>query len=158
MEICKKDSVYKDSIAISSNASKRKLQAEYDIWKANNVVVDNYDEYLFIENTLADIDSDLAYYNTFQGNVEPYFAVLKTLDYMDESGTLTNKGINATEFNEGNSLLLSEMYQQLTNLNQQEILMISSCFMDSEAKEPKILSNVQIPKHLKLCVLATQTL
>jgi superfamily II RNA helicase len=123
----------------------------------NNLVVENYGEYLFLENTLADIDSDLAYYNSFQGNVEPYFAVLKTLDYMEQSGTLTNKGINATEFNEANSLLLSENYEQLTNLNQQEILMMLSCFMESEEKEPKILSNLQIPKHLKDLLRSTES-
>ena len=149
LEICKKDALYKDSIAISTNASKRKIQAEYDAWKVNNQVVVGYKEYEELKNTLADIDSDLAYYKSFQGNVEPYFAVLKDLNYMEQSGELTQKGVNATEFNEGNSLLLSENYDMLTNLDQQGILMVLSCFMESEEKDPKVLQNLQIPKNLK---------
>ncbi len=155
LEICKTDAMYKDSVAISTNASKRKMQAEYDAWKATHQVIAAYKEYEHLQNTLADIDSDLAYYNTFQGNVEPYFAVLKELNYMDENTVLTKKGINATEFNEANSLLLSEMYEHLTDFNQQEILMILSCFMDSE-EEPKILANLQIPKNLKDLLKTTE--
>jgi len=155
--ICKKDQIYKDSIAISTNASKRKMQAEYDAWKETNPVVANYKDYEELKNTLADIDSDLAYYNSFQGNVEPYFAVLKDLNYMEQNGELTHKGINATEFNEGNSLLLSEMYDMLTNLNQQDILMMLSCFMDPEEKDPKVLQNLQIPKNLKELLKNTES-
>ena len=52
----------------------------------------------------------------------------------DAIKSLTTKGINATEINEGNALLMSELYEEKvftsSTMTKETILMILSCFME----------------------------
>ena len=70
---------------------------------------------------------------------------------MNEDKSLTLKGINATEINEGNALVMSILYEQnvFDNLEQQDILKILSCFMERDDKESKVLMNLHIQDSLK---------
>ena len=57
---------------------------------------------LTIQENLKVAEEDIFYYKDFEGNISPYFSVLQTLGFM-ENKTLLQKGIYATEINEGNS-------------------------------------------------------
>ena len=81
----------------------------------------------------------------------PYFLVLQTLGFMNSDKSLTQKGLYATEVNEGNSLVLSHLYESkaLENLNQQELLLVLSSMLQVEEKEKTPLYSLHIDHNVK---------
>ena len=159
IDSCKKEIYYKDQLKVVTNAARRKIQGEYESWKNKNPdrtmdpIRKAYNQYVVLNENLNAIAEDLEYYNNFQTSLTPYFSVLEELGYMndDKSLTLTLKGINATEINEGNALVMSELYCQnvFDTLGQQDILKILSCFMERDDKESKVLQSLHIQESLK---------
>lgn len=142
---CKKEEFYKEQLKITTNATRRKIQGEYESWRNKNPdrIMDPlrkiYYRFTTLNKNIEDINEDLKYYNNFQITLDPYFKVLQDLEFMKEDKTLTQKGINATEVNEGNALIMAELYEErvFDTLNQQDILKVLSSFMESDEKESK---------------------
>ena len=145
-ESCEKEIFYKEQLKITTNAARRKIQGEYESWRSKNSdkfmdpLRKMYHRFTTLNKNIEDINEDLKYYNNFQITLDPYFRVLQELDFMKEDKTLTQKGINATEVNEGNALLMAELYEEkvFESLNQQDILKVLSSFMESDQKESKL--------------------
>ena len=154
---CQHEDTMKERLKQSVNAARRKVQSEYETWKNKHPdrvwdsIRKTYARREVIKRNLSEIDSDLEYYKNFEASLDPYFEVLKELQFMNEDKSLTKKGINATEINEGNALLLSSMYEDgaFVNLNQKQILMILTCFMEKEEKEATTLSSIQVDDSVK---------
>ena len=156
---CQFEMELKEKLKQATNATKRKLQSEYESWKNKHMdrvwdpIRKAYSQKKIIEENLKEINEDIFYYKDFEANIVPYFSVLQTLGFMDSSKTLTQKGIYATEINEGNSLVLSYLYESkfLENLNQQELLIILSSIMQVDAleKEKTQLNSLYIEQNLK---------
>jgi superfamily II RNA helicase len=168
-ENCEKEIYYKTELKITTNAARRKIQGIYESWRSKNPdrIMDPlrkiYNRYITLNKNIQDIDEDLKYYNNFQITLDPYFKVLQELDFMKEDKTLTVKGINATEVNEGNALLMAELYEEkvFDTLNQQDILKVLSSFMESDEKEKKTYeTNNSVKKVLdfgeKICKMIEQ--
>jgi len=70
---------------------------------------------------------------------------------MDGTKRLTVKGVNATEINEGNALLMATLYDDgvFASLNQKQILLVLTCFMEQEEKETTTLSSIQVDDSVK---------
>lgn len=147
----------KEKLKLATNAARRKLQGEYESWKNKhpdhiwNSIRKSYNRLNEIEEIMIELKADLQYYRNFEASLIPYFNVLKDLNYMNDDKSLTQKGINATEINEGNALLLSQMYEDkvFENLSQQEILLILTCFMEKEEKESISLDSTSASNELK---------
>ena len=162
-EFQEKDCIFemelKEKLKQATNATKRKLQSEYESWKNKHMdrvwdpIRKAYQQKKTIQENLKIAEEDIYYYKDFEANIVPYFSVLQTLGFMDSSKTLTKKGLYATEINEGNSLVLSHLYESkfLENLKQQELLIILSSIMQEDAreKEKTQLSTLYIEQNLK---------
>jgi superfamily II RNA helicase len=157
VETCKYEVELKDKLKSATNAARRKLQAEYETWKNKHpdriydVIRKNYARVQIINKENDSLNGDLEYYKNFEASLIPYFNVLKDLGYMNDDKSLTQKGINATEINEGNALLLSQMYEEnvFNTLTQQDILLILTCFMEKEEKESISLDSTSASNELK---------
>ena len=70
---------------------------------------------------------------------------------MNDDKSLTEKGVNATEINEGNALILSQIYEEksFNNLTQEEILLILTSILEQEEKESLPLNSLLISNNLK---------
>lgn len=154
---CEHERSLKEKLITSVNAARRKVQSEYESWKNKHPdrvwdsIRKTYARREVIYRNLCEIESDLKYYKKFEASLDPYFEVLKDLEFMNEDKSLTKKGVNATEINEGNALLLSSMYEDgaFVNLNQKQILMILTCFMEKEEKEATTLSSIKVDDSVK---------
>ena len=157
IDICQYGFELKEKLKQATNASKRKLQGEYETWKNKHpdriwdVIRKQYARVQTIEKETIILKDDLNYYKNFEGTLTPYFNVLIDLEFMNDNKTLTQKGVNATEINEGDALLLSQMYEEkeFDNLNQEEILLILSCLLEKEEKEILSLNTLIISNNLK---------
>jgi superfamily II RNA helicase len=147
----------KERLKQATNAARRKLQGECETWKNKHpdriwdLIRKNYARLQTIEKEILNLKSDLEYYKNFEASLVPYFCVLQELNYMNEERTLTQKGVNATEINEGNPILLSQMYEErvFDKLSQKEILLILTCFMEPEEKEPLTLNSIIVSANIK---------
>lgn len=154
---CKYEESLKDSLKNATNAGKRKLQSEYESWKNKhqdriwNPIKEQYKKKRKLINDLKIMNEDLEYYEQFETSLDPYFEVLTELNYMNQDRSLTQKGVNATEINEANCLILSQLYEEnvFKLLDQKEILLILSCLLDSDSKEPITLQTLNIPEHVR---------
>ena len=162
-EFQEKDCIFemelKEKLKQATNATKRKLQSEYESWKNKHMdrvwdpIRKAYQQKKTIQENLKIAEEDIYYYKDFEANIVPYFLVLQNLGFMNEDKTLTKKGLYATEINEGNSLVLSHLYESkfLENLNQQELLIVVSAMLqeDSREKEKTQLNSLYIEQNLK---------
>lgn len=154
----------KESLKNATNATKRKLQSEYETWKNKhqdrvwNPIREQCKKKSKLIQDLKNIHEDLDYYEHFETSLEPYFEVLKELNYMNDDKSLTQKGINATEINEANCLILSQIYEEkmFESLNQKEILMILSCMLESDSKGSASLSSLTIPANIRYILSNTE--
>lgn len=155
---CTEEAQFKLMLKQSTNAQYRKTQASYEQWKMKHPdrIMDpirkKYNEYIKLNEELKNLEEDLVNYGDYNSSIEPYFQVLIELEYMDSDKNLTQKGMNATEINEGNALLISELYEQKAfhTLNLQEILQLLSCFLEKETKEDVGRSSVEFTKHAEI--------
>lgn len=155
---CTEEAQFKQLLKQSTNAQYRKTQATYEQWKMKHPdrIMDpirkNYNIYIKLKEELKNLTGDLVHYGDYNSSIEPYFQVLIELEYMDNDRNLTQKGMNATEINEGNALLISELYEQkvFDVLNLQQILQLLSCFLEKETKEHVGRSNVEFTKQAEL--------
>jgi superfamily II RNA helicase len=162
---CTYENELKEKLKQATNAARRKLQGEYESWKNKHPeriwdsIRKNYQRSIIIKNEMVSLTDDLDYYKNFEASLVPYFNVLIELGYMNEDKSLTQKGVNATEINEGNALLLSQMYEDklFDNVSQQEILLILTTFMEPEEKEALTLDSVFCSDTIKNILLACET-
>ena len=147
----------KEKLKLATNATKRKLQSEYESWKNKHIdriwdpIRKTFQQKKTIQENLKTVDEDIFYYKDFEANIVPYFLVLQTLGFMNSDKSLTQKGLYATEVNEGNSLVLSHLYESkaLENLNQQELLLVLSSMLQVEEKEKTPLYSLHIDHNVK---------
>ena len=147
----------KEKLKLATNATKRKLQSEYESWKNKHMdriwdpIRKTFQQKKTIQENLKTVDEDIFYYKDFEANIVPYFLVLQTLGFMNSDKSLTQKGLYATEVNEGNSLVLSHLYESkaLENLNQQELLLVLSSMLQVEEKEKTPLYSLHIDHNVK---------
>jgi len=160
-ELQEKDCIFeqelKEKLKLATNATKRKLQSEYESWKNKHMdrvwdpIRKAFQQKKTIQENLKIAEEDIYYYKDFEANIVPYFSVLQTLGFMNEDKSLTQKGLYATEVNEGNSLVLSHLYDSklLENLNQQELLLLLSSMLQVEEKEKTQLHSLYIEQNVK---------
>jgi superfamily II RNA helicase len=147
----------KERLKQVTNAARRKLQGEYESWKNKHPdriwdsIRKNYARLQTIEKEVHKLNDDIKYYKNFEASLAPYFTVLQELGYMNDDKILTQKGVNATEVNEGNALLLSQVYEEcvFNKLSQEEIMLILTCFMEPEEKEPLTLDSVILSANIR---------
>jgi hypothetical protein len=147
----------KERLKQVTNAARRKLQGEYESWKNKHPdriwdsIRKNYARLQTIEKEVHKLNDDIQYYKNFEASLVPYFSVLQELGYMNDDKILTQKGVNATEVNEGNALLLSQVYEEcvFNKLSQEEIMLILTCFMEPEEKEPLTLDSVILSANIR---------
>jgi superfamily II RNA helicase len=155
-----KDCLYevnmKEKLKFADAKFRKRLQSEYDVWKNKHIdkfwdpIRKTYQQKRTILGNLEEINRDIYNYKDYEGNIGPYFGVLQQLEFMDSERKLTQKGIYATEINEGNSLVLSHLYASnvLQNLSQQELLIILSTMMQVEEKESTPRNSLNLTPNL----------
>ena len=154
----------KNKLKNSSNAVRRKLQSEYESWKNKhqdrvwNPIKEQYKKLTTLNYELNSANDDLKYYTNFEATLEPYFEILKELNFMNDDRSLTSKGVNATEVNEANSLILSYAYEEkmFHSLEQKDILMVLCCFLESDSKENITLQTVNIKENIYSILLSCE--
>lgn len=88
-------------------------------------------------NRLESILKDATAYGSEQ-RITPILGALRAWNYLDEEGRLTHQGVLATEVNEGNPMMMTELYTSglLRDATAEEIISVLGCFIgDREARE-----------------------
>ena len=109
--------------------------------------------------TIADIQSQKEYIQSLEAHkesVEPIIAFLTSRGFLTEGpltkDSLTERGILATEINEGHPILMTELYLSghCADLEPEEIIAALACFMGEDKKDTQpALSTLSIPKKVK---------
>ena len=149
-------------LAHAQNAKKKAAQRALEAWKQEHsgarwdLVIKAYPIY---RRNIADIQSHKEYIHSLEAHkesVEPIIAFLKSHDFLTEGpltkDSLTERGILATEINEGHPLLMTELYLSghCAELTPEEIIAVLACFMGEDKKDTQpALSTLSIPKKVK---------
>jgi superfamily II RNA helicase len=155
------EEIYKTSI----NAAKKDAQKKLEVWrnKHQSPIYDGqwkqYKEYKELEGKLYKEQTLLHSYDHHEAHVLPFLSVLQETGFLTETNTLTEKGILATEINEGHCLLLAEAYSKgiCNSLSGEEIVAFLSAFMmeKKDSNDTPSLSSLQVPESV---IQALQTL
>ena len=149
-------------LAHAQNAKKKAAQRALEAWKQEHsgarwdVLAKAYPVY---RRTIADIQSQKEYIQSLEAHkesVEPIIAFLTSRGFLTEGpltkDSLTERGILATEINEGHPILMTELYLSghCADLEPEEIIAALACFMGEDKKDTQpALSTLSIPKKVK---------
>ena len=142
-----------EAIAKSSTNSKKKAaQRELAKWAEAHsgtrwaVARRNYTTYQAIQGEIARLRDDIAALEEHQVGMEPIVAFLRAAGFLSSSdpkeakaltaADLTLKGILATEVNEGNPILMTELFLsgKVHALEPAELILVLSVFLESDEK------------------------
>ena len=150
----------------STNAAKKDAQKKLEAWrnKHQSPIYDlqwkTYKEYKTLEAKLEEEKATLEELNEYSSHVIPFLNVLQSTGFLTSfdspyelsSKHLTEKGILATEINEGHPLLLAEAFTNnlCENLSGEEIVAFLSAFLMEKADSDSMpsLDSLQIPSQV----------
>jgi superfamily II RNA helicase len=145
-------------IAALSNAKRRQVQQKLDVWLDDHrgpnwkIYEENLKKRQKLEEEAVAISQSCAQLETNTGNVEGWISILKEAAYLKEDLVLTPKGVLATEFNEGHSLLCTEFFSRELHksLSGDELVAVLACFMEEKQKDDgPSLDDLSVPKAVK---------
>jgi superfamily II RNA helicase len=130
-------------IRTTGNAKRRDAQRRLDRWidEHRGPTWQKYDELLETRNKLqTELGMEESYIKEIEsnhGNVEEWISILQDMEFIDATNKLTLKGVLATEFNEGHSLICSEFFTrgEHKNLSGEELITVLACFMEEKDSE-----------------------
>jgi superfamily II RNA helicase len=147
----------------STNAAKKDAQKKLEAWrnKHQSPIYDlqwkNYKEYKNLEAKLKEENDMLEDLNSYASHVFPYLEVLQSTGFLKSfdspydltSQHLTEKGVLATEINEGHPLLLAEAFTNnlCDDLSGDEIVAFLSAFLmeKADSEDTPSLDSLQVP-------------
>lgn len=147
-----------NAVATLTNAKRRDAQRKYDAWKADHdtpqwtMYINQLKAIRTVESDLAQSRKTLADLRTNRGSVEEWIQVLKRLEYVTDSNTLTALGTIATEFNEGHPLLCSQFFTRghTKHLTGPELLAAMACLIEEkETEATPSLDELAVPDAIK---------
>jgi superfamily II RNA helicase len=145
-------------IASLSNAKRRQAQQKLDAW-IDDHEGSNWKLYeiqlkkrVALQTELDQVETQIVALAGNTGNVDCWISILKKAAYLDEDCKLTPKGILATEFNEGHSLLCTEFFSRTLHkdLSGEELVATLACFMEEKEKDDApTLNELSVSKSVK---------
>jgi len=149
-------------VAHAQNAKKKAAQRALEAWKQEHTgpkwdfVAKAYPIY---RKHLLDLQTQKQYIQSLEAHkesVEPIIAFLTSRGFLTDGpltkDSLTERGILATEINEGHPILMTELYlsRHCADLEREEIIAVLACFMSEDKKDTQpALSTLSIPKKSK---------
>lgn len=140
------------------NAARKKAQAAWDAWDRTHmgnrwtaVRKELWTKHQERERDLRGLKVEISVAETPETGVEPSLAALKSWGYLDESGALTALGLAATEVNEGQQILMTQLYEQKSlwsSMTAAELLSTLCCFLE-EDKEQVTIEGLGAPAAVK---------
>jgi superfamily II RNA helicase len=141
----------------STNAKKKEAQRLLDRWKDTHIspkwtnAIKTYETHTKTQKSYEALERSLANMKSFHGNAELWLEVLEEAGFIHE-GTLTKKGILATECNEGHTILTAEFYTRglHKNLSATELLSALACLInEKETDDTPSLEEMAVSKEVK---------
>ena len=138
-----------------TNAKRRDAQRKLDRWLEEHrgstwqKAEETLQKQNRLEKEILDMETSMEEIEGNTGNVDGWISILKEAGFMSETQELTQKGILATEFNEGHSLLCTEFFARdlHKSLTGEELVTVLACFMEEKDKEDApTLSELSISK------------
>ena len=162
-------------IANLTNAKRKKAELALKHWKDEHTGAKwsfaeaRWSEYKQGMNKLSLLEKDLQVATNVSCDAEARIRVLEAAGFLiplenpraHTKETLTTKGILATEINESDSLLVSQLYmiKDYKNMKDKEVLaVLASCIMDGKKEEEPPLSQLNIPDKVKEALLTLNDL
>ena len=145
-------------VKTTTNAKRREAQRQLDRWREEHVgpkwvlAEKRWLESVRVEKEIQESWAALNAVKANKGNVGAWFAVLEEAGFLTAERQLTRKGILATEFNEGHSLLCSEFFTRGLHktLSGDEIVTVLACLLeDKETDSTPSLDEMHVPKAVK---------
>jgi superfamily II RNA helicase len=144
-------------LTILTNSKRRKMEQQLQQWHSEHnglkwdTAIRDFTEANELQRKFDRNSADLTKLKDTSSAVERKIDVLKALGYLRSDGTLTTMGTLATELNECDPLLISQLYlmPEVRDLDPQEILTIlAGCILDGKKEEPRI-EDIKIPHKVK---------
>jgi superfamily II RNA helicase len=144
-------------LTVLTNAKRRKMEQQLQLWHSEHnglkweTAIRDFDEAKELQRKSERNTKDLDKLKDTSSAVERKLEVLKRLGYLNDDGFLTTMGTLATELNECDSLLISQLYlmPEVREMEPQEILTIlAGCILDGKKEEPSI-EDIKVPTKVK---------
>ena len=149
-------------LAHAQNAKKKAAQRALETWKQEHsgpkwdIVAKAYPIY---RKNLADIQLGKQYIQSLEAHkesVEPIINFLTSRGFLTAGpltkDSLTERGVLATEINEGHPILMTELYLSGTciDLEPEEIIAVLACFMEEDKKDTQpSLEKLSVPRKVR---------
>jgi superfamily II RNA helicase len=150
-----------NQVRVTSNAKRRDAQRRLDNWIEDHsgpnwkVAEEQLKKKKSLLTEIESLKQNIHDMSQNTGNVETWLKILKETGFLNEDNSLTEKGVLATEFNEGHSLLCSEFFTRKfhNDLTEKELLCSLACLMDEkETENTPGLDDLRVPKPVHMAL------
>jgi superfamily II RNA helicase len=138
-----------EQVRTLTNAKRRQAQRQLDQWKDDHTgyswiqAESQWKRQKELQKEVKEIESNIQFLEVSRGNVDGWISILQEAGFIcassDSEATtvLTEKGIIASEFNEGHPILCSEFFLRgfHKNLNAEELLTVLASFIEEKATD-----------------------
>jgi superfamily II RNA helicase len=142
----------------TTNAKRREVIRQLERWKDMHLgpkwvqAEKRWLDSIKIEKDLLSCETTIRTLEGSNGNVTTWLSILKDTNYLTDENTLTEKGVLATEFNEGHSLLCAEFFTRHLHegISGEELITAMSCLMeDKETDTTPTLEELQVSENVR---------
>jgi superfamily II RNA helicase len=154
-------------VKTTSNAKRRDAQRKLDTWKEEHEGPQwvfrekNWMERKRLQAEATASMKRIELMEQNQGDVPTLLSILTTLGFINEDLTLTKKGILASEFNEGHSLLHSEFVERELHkgLTGEELCaVLACCIEEKDTDEAPTLGQLKVPEAVREAMVKLDTI
>ena len=147
-----------NDVKFGQNAKKKQAQKALDVWKAKNVgprwalIAKEYDAYMTLQKEIRSLEAEIASLKNNKEGIQEQLNFLKATKYLTEDAdpVLSEKGIIATEINEGHQIMMTELYtaKKWTSMEPEELVATLMAFQTEGSKKDELppLDRLQVPK------------
>jgi superfamily II RNA helicase len=152
--------ILETKITTLTNAKRRDAQRQLDRWKDEHQgptwihAEESWKKQIECIKSIQESESTIKLLETNKGGVETWITILQEAGFMDseDSTKLTEKGIIATEFNEGHALLCSEFFlkQYHEVLSGEDLLIVLASLIEEKVTDTTpSLASLQISSQVR---------
>lgn len=153
-------------VRTTGNAKRKDAMRKLERWNEDHstpvwkIAEENLRKKEKLQTEILNLEKSYSEMSQNTGRVDGWLTILKEGKFLNEDNTLTKKGMLATEFNEGHSLLCSEFFEREYHkeLSGIELVCALACFMQEKEDDSPTLEELRVPKPIYYALQKIETI
>ncbi len=155
--------VLEETVKVNTNKKRREAQLKLDRWNDSHIgprwtlAQNKWKDAQRLTSEIKKAEGDIWGLEQNKGSADVWISILQQTGFLTTENKLTRKGVIATEFNEGHTILASEFFDRglHKSLTAEELVTLFACFIeDKETDDTPSLEQLAVSSAVKESMMA----